>query len=423
MNSFRFDDALKRAKAARNRVLAEYSNARICAALAAAAAHWSAEHSAERRQAVDRLAPRLRLHPGMLDAGLRQAFAAVDEHSLGHWLQREVVDVGRLEPRRKHRLMGPEVVFHGLAGNVPGLAIPAISACLLARSVCIVRDSQRQPILTEAFVQTLAQHDALLGAMVLPVSWPHADHRTEAKILAQAGRIEWYGTDRTIAEVRARHRNKPIVAHGHRVSIGLVPAQAGLTETLARGLAADAVMYEGRGCLTPHVVLVEGDERRALKLAEMMASAFEELEQRWPRATQDVEHETLRRAFIDSGELAQARGLEKLLRGPNDAWCIRVAPGSPIVAGPGMRCIVIRPVSGLHGTIEALSKTMAPLAGVALALPAEREAQQTYTRLLERAGATLVCPPGRLHQPPIWWRQDGRSRLAELLAINARDQQ
>jgi hypothetical protein len=54
----------------------------------------------------------------------------------------------------------------------------------------------------------------------------------------------------------------------------------------------------------------------------------------------------------------------------------------------------------------------APLAGIAVAGEAIGEAADS----LRDAGATLVCETGELAGPPLYWQQDGRPRLAGLLA-------
>ena len=411
------DTLLERALEARRRVVRDYSTARICGALAAAAAHWSSADSPERRALSVRLAPRIRLDAGMIDVGLRKIFGAVHELSLDEWIRREVCNTDRLEPRAEGRLVGPPVVFHGLAGNVPGLAIPGIAACLLARSVCLIRDSRRQPLLTSAFVDTLADHDPLLARMVVIAEWDATDLETERRILGRAARIEWYGTDATVKAVAARHLGKPVVTHGTRVSIGLVPMAAPVDAAVARCFAEDAAMYDGKGCLSPHWIIVEGGRERADRMAELIGVELAAIEKRWPRRKQDIDDESLRRAFIDSGELGHIRGSERILRGKHDAWCIRVRHEDPITLGPGLRCLSVRCCKNPTATATLLARSLVPLAAVGLAFTGDRVEDRSYHDMLAELGATWICPPGRMQEPPIWWRQDGRPRLRELLNV------
>ncbi len=409
------DGRIERALAVREHVLAKYSTARICGALAAAAAHWSGPDSPERRTAADRLAPVLRLDAGMIDVGLRKTFGVLHERSLDEWITREVPDPEALEPDASSRMVGPPIVFHGLAGNIPGLAIPAIAASLLARTVCVVRNSRRQPYVTEAFVETLADHDQLLADMIVLAEWNPEDLETERRILGRASRIEWYGSDRTVSAVAARHLGTPVVKHGTRVSIGLVPMRAAISRSIARAFVEDAVLYDGKGCLSPHWILVEGSRERAAAMGELMATELTAVERQWPRQRQNVETETLRRAFIDSGELGQMRGTERLLRGKDDAWCVRIRLDGPIGVGPGLRCLSVLCCENPTATAALLAKTLVPLAGAALAFTGDRVEDRSYYDMLVEFGATLICPPGKLQEPPIWWRQDGRPRLGDLL--------
>ena len=58
-----------------------------------------------------------------------------------------------------------------------------------------------------------------------------------------------------------------------------------------------------------------------------------------------------------------------------------------------------------------------PLAAVGLAFTGDRVEDRSYHDMLAELGATWICPPGRMQEPPIWWRQDGRPRLRELLNV------
>jgi acyl-CoA reductase-like NAD-dependent aldehyde dehydrogenase len=417
-----FDEALGRALAARGRVLASASNAHLVKVVAHAARQWRSRDFAPRSSVTTRLAEHLAMDGDMLARGLDHLFGAIDEQALEALLA-EAEDPAALEHAvvrggTRERLGGPEVAAYSLAGNVPGLGIFPALASLLARSAAVIRDSARQPWLTEAFVATLAEHDADVAAMVVPVHWAAGDAAREGAVFARAARVEVYGSDATLHAVRTRHAERPaaaIVERGTRLSVGLVTLDAAGDDS-ADGFAEDIVLYDGLGCLTPHAILVEGGRERATRFAERLAAALAALEARWPRRPRGFAMETARRAFIDASE-AQALGApaDRLLRGDADAWVVHASERAPIVLGPGLRCVRVIACDGPTDALERIARAATPLAAVGLAAGARAD-RPAMARALEALGATLVCEPGRMQGPPLTWRQDGRQRLGDLLA-------
>ena len=415
------DLAVREAGRARANVLDSMTNAEMIEILAAAAAAWMDPNYPARVRLLPLLARDLAMPKVLLERGLNAIFGAITPTALYRLVANEAEVPEALEHpvelpgRRTARLLGPRVVFHSLAGNVPGLAIPPIVSALLARSICILRDSERQPWLTAAFVSTLADFSKDLAAMVIPASWRAGDMGMERLVFDLAHRVELSGSDATMRSIVSRHPRRPIVTRGTRVSIGFIPRESD-TDRWQEGLATDIVLYEGLGCLTPHVIFVEGDDRRARRLARVLGIQLSRYEALCPRMPRDLPAETRRRAFLDGCELASLReGDGQLLRGRGDGWVIHYRPLAPAAPGPGLRCVVIASVASRAELVERLRHATVPLAGVALGLEADHPAYEDIVSTLEGLGATWVCEPGRLQEPPIDWAQDGQHRLADLL--------
>ena len=403
-------------------MLASASNERLVSALAESAAPWTDPSYSARARVIENLSATARLHPDMLARGLDFAFAAIGltplRTLLGEAEDPEALEHPILRPTGPaRRLMGPRVAFHSLAGNVPGLSLPVIAASVLARSVAIVRDSARQPVLTEAFLETLAARDADAAAMIVPVRWESGDAAWEDDAFALAERAELYGSDATLRDLRRRHQTvrADIIERGTRLSLGFVPSSAPL-QAAAEGFAVDITMYDGLGCLTPHAVIVSG-RARASAFASQLAAALDVLEARWPRQARDFDDEAVRRAFIDACEVRCAtRRDERLFRGHEDAWIVHEAGAEPPVLGPGLRCVRVIAADRDEEALAMVAGAAAPLAGIGLAgSPAEEPYQHIASRL-RGSSATLVCAPGRMQAPPLTWTQDGRRRLGDLLS-------
>lgn len=398
----------------RRDVVATYSSERIVTALVRAAADWLRPDEPLRGFAIDEVARAAGFHRDMVATGIDFIFSAVTPDSLRRLARAE--DSGRAT--------APGTIFYGLAGNVPGQGIPAIARALLARSIAIVRDSERQPGITAGFRETLRRYEPALAAMVIPVAWSHrsGDHALESAVNKIAGRVELYGSDRTVAELAARYGSEAsgiCELHGARVSAGLIPPGADLAQA-ARGFALDVAMYEGRGCLTPHVILVEGAVSRASELADALGRELAECEAQWPRARGTVEEERERRQFIDHAEMralaapADRSSADRCLIGPSGAWCVHQSSDPSITLGPGLRCVRVAAVADRAATVAALGAAKPPLAGVGVADGVavggtEAIDDATLSVELRAAGATLVCPAGRMQAPPIDWRPNAHS--------------
>jgi|GEM_PF-497479 len=416
---------LESALAARKQVLRRYTNQTIVAALAHAAERWLDADYEGRTRAVEELCEPLRIDPAMLQRGLDNIFSVITPASLERLIHEEASPPSGLE--RPHtlpsgtraRLSGPTIIYHALAGNVPGLSIPAIIVSLLARSIAIVRDSSRQPLLTGLFLETLAENAPALAAMVVPVAWPSSRTDLEALAVGAASRIEIYGSDRTIDDIHRRYPDRAIRGRGTRVSVGLVPA-ASDTDRWADGFAEDMCMYEGRGCLSPRVIYVVGAAARRDRLMKRLALALRRTAKLWPQRMQDLEDELLRRAFVDRAEVASATNEDdRIETGRDGSWCIHATSKCDMQNGSGMRCVTIVSAADERSVAESLEASRTPTAAVGLAMEPHQDGYHELDALMRSAGATLVCAPGRMQSPPLSWSPDGGRRLGDLLQWRA----
>jgi acyl-CoA reductase-like NAD-dependent aldehyde dehydrogenase len=408
--------ALARASEALAEVRALRSTDAIARTLTAAAARWCTPDYAPRQRAVRDLAASNRVAPAMLESALDFIFGAITSAEIAELLRREGGDLGTLEPTVDadgKRRCGPRLVYFANAGNLPGQAIPVLVFAALARTAIVVRESARQPGITTAFVESIRETDARLADTFVVIEGLRGEENEAA--VRDAAHIEVSGSDDTVAALSSRYRTVTggeIVEHGTRTSAAVI-AEAAEIERAAQGTAQDAAIYEGRGCLTPHVVYVEGGAARAQRFAEELAAALAGFEARWPRCRQTLEEEAARREFIDAAELAALAEADcGILQGAAGAWCVAVGPAQSARPDPGHRCLRVVATVGRRATLKCLMDSRAPLAGIAVAGEAIGEAADS----LRDAGATLVCETGELAGPPLYWQQDGRPRLAGLLA-------
>ena len=87
------------------------------------------------------------------------------------------------------------------------------------------------------------------------------------------GEVHVYGHDETIALVRQQTAAR-VRGHGSGMGVVWLSSNADV-EASARALADDVVVFDQRGCLSPRIALLQGDEARAALFAEALHQELE----------------------------------------------------------------------------------------------------------------------------------------------------
>jgi acyl-CoA reductase-like NAD-dependent aldehyde dehydrogenase len=229
-----------------------------------------------------------------------------------------------------------------LSANVFVGALRAIAIARAASDDVVVRPSRRDP----AFARALVDEANRLGDTHLRI----ADDLDIGSV--ETGEIHVYGRDETIAEMRTRTR--PAVrlrGHGSGMGVAWISADADLAEA-ARGLADDVVVFDQRGCLSPRIVLVLGDEARASAFADALHAELERLEVSIPRGAVPGEERAAAGRYVATMTYA-CRALV------GSAHAIGIAPpGAPLVLPPPYRTVHVSACA----SVDEASKLLAPLA-------------------------------------------------------------
>lgn len=214
-------------------------------------------------------------------------------------------------------------------------------------------------------------------------------HEAALALVSRHDAVLAFGSDAAMDALN-RHipPSMPRSLHGHRVSFAVVNHPDS-----AEGLALDAALYDGQGCMSPAAVFCTGDAER---LAERLAGAMESMERELPRGPLEpsLGPEWRRRAG-----LARVHG--RLWSGP--AWAVGLAPPALAVAAPLPRFLMVHPIRSLDD-LDGLR-----------ALPLSTCGTDRHdVDALAALGFWRICRPGRMQSPPPGRPHDGVDVLATL---------
>jgi hypothetical protein len=321
----------------------------------------------------------------------------------------------------RHLWHGPELLVHVGAGNIPNPTLMSLTLGLLARSAQFVKCARGSAFLPRLFAHSLYEADAKLGACIEIAEWRGGHAELETALFAEADCITATGSDETLTAIRARLPIKTrFIGYGHRVSFGFVAHEI-LSGSFARRIvsraADDVVAWNQLGCLSPHVIYVQtGGEVSPEKFAERLADELEQREQTEPRGELPAE---------PAAAIASLRGLYEVraAHAPETTqhWCSKNSTAWTVVYETDARfqlsClnrfIYVKPVRDLAEALHYAETVRGQVSTVGLGVPEHK--LEELGRQLAQWGVTRVCPLGRMQNPPLTWRHDGRPALGDLV--------
>lgn len=345
---------------------------RVIAALAAVFAAWRGPDKRWREALAEALPV---YSPEVIEDGVRQA--------LEHW----TADAMRRLRRRGH---APERAVVWLADTPPTGCFAALALPLLAGCSVRAKPASADPVSPALFLESLREADAGVAERLRLDADESAIDESEALVA--------YGSDATLEALRARAGARLFVGYGHRLSAAAIGLAADLDDCAAR-TALDACAWDGRGCLSPAWVFVDGRERAA-HFARALASQLEQAAARLPRGARgDAEEVALRERRAREALRAQAVWLSK----DTTDWGVFLGGGAP----GALRHLPVVAVDGLAG----LGDRCAALAPHLSSLGHEGWGDSDLLALARLGGGSRVCPAGCMQFPPLDWPHDGMPAL------------
>ncbi|MEK7474036.1 MAG: acyl-CoA reductase [Candidatus Coatesbacteria bacterium] len=405
--------------------IAAMSTDAIIRALDAAVAAWIAPDSEPRRLAEEAYVEAAGV-PRVTVPFVPLLEACASPH-LKDWVRAEVSPVAALDgfvagpDGAMVRALGPRLAVHVLPGNVPLVWLPTLLACLVMRTPCLLKPAREDPLTAALFAATVAAKSPELGAALAVLPWTGGDERVEAEVLRGAGALIAYGDDPAIVSLARRlPAGVPFVAHGPRIAVGVVAREAqnpGRFEAVAAAAARDALLYDGRGCLSLSAVFVErGGLMEPGEVVTSIAGAMPVAATALPAGRPDRDTAALTqswrariRARMQAGKpsrcAASPRGLD---------WTVLYDEELPMPAVPLYRTVWIAPFRDYADlTMKTTRTDLAVIHAIAFAGPDAR--RRELAEVKAGAGLTRLTDFGKLQTPPLAWPHGGASPFRRLL--------
>ncbi|MGN6552687.1 MAG: acyl-CoA reductase [Verrucomicrobiota bacterium] len=314
----------------------------------------------------------------------------------------------------------PELLVHIAAGNLPNPTFMSIALGILLRSAQVVKCATGASFLPRLFAHSIYDEDRKLGSCLEIAEWRGGNAALESALFAEANCVTATGSDEALAAIRHRIPERTrFVTYGHRVSFGFVTKEA-LTSYHAKKViayaAADIIAWDQLGCLSPHVIYVEsGGVHSPEHFAELLAEELAQRETAQPRgpiSTEAAAAIASRRSFYEV-RAAHSPDTKFWCSANATAWTVVYESDPRFQLSCLNRFVYVKAVPDLKTLLESAESVRGKVSTVGLAAP-EEKAIELATQLA-RWGVTRVCPLGRMQNPPLTWRHDGRPALGDLV--------
>lgn len=373
------------------------------------------------RQTLDHWLPRVcELDPDMVRLNLNRYLKTFRARGLHRFVAEDLPNpkvLDEFQPLPKGgwgRALGPRQLVHLWAGNVPALPLWSLVCGLLVKAGNVGKLASAEPVFASVLARVLTQIEPDWRDALAVVWWPGGDSEREAAACEQAERAIAYGSDDTLAALRQRlPSGTHLLAHGHKISFGVVGRQALSARhapELAHLAAQDVARHDQGGCYSPHVFYVErGGHVSPAEWAERLFHALQNQHARHPRRSPTPEEAYTLAQWRQAHEWGQ--GARLLCGDGGDVVLIERA--GPLVPGPGLRDVQVVAVDELEQVAACVAPARRWLQTAGLAVTPEQWPDLALA--LGEAGVTRLCAIGTMTAPEAGWHHDGGHSLRDFL--------
>jgi hypothetical protein len=385
--------------------------ARIVGFIADAAERWADADFAPRVRATRAIVDRLGYSEPVVDYALDRLFFGITRAALEAAIAGELRSLAALDgpvARGGAWARGVDRAVIVSSDTTIGVAlVPAVFA-LCAKCDVVVKD--RSDALVAAFFASLAEEHPAFADAALARAWSGGGDADEGALFAEAEVVVAFGRDDTLRAIRDRCGVETrFVPFGHRISLGRLRAAEVATadDALLIGIARDALLYDGEGCLSLHALMVDADGDTFATFAQRLGAAAEQVAVEFPAGRIEPARAAAAGSYRQLAAFRAAGGRGTVVRA-GDATLAFDAPRDeppPLVA---------RTLPILRGDDDALGAFVTthrlPVQALGVAT-----ADADAAALAARIGAVRVATLGTLQDPPLAGRHGGEQRIAPFI--------
>lgn len=318
--------------------------------------------------------------------------------------------------------MGPELMAHIWAGNVPGLPLWSLISGLLVKAGSVGKVSSSEPVLAGLFARLLAEVEPCLADALAVVWWRGGDEAQERALFSQADVVLAYGGNSALEPLKQRVPvTTRFLPHGHKLSVGLVSATAmsvRQAQTVVRQAALDVARWDQQGCYSPQQFYVErGGRVTPREWVHMLAVELAALQHKFARRALPLDEAASVAAWRQTHEMRslQQTGVE-VLGDSSSPYGVVYADSLQDLAPCALnRTVQVVAVDHLDDVLPRMAEQRAYLQTVGLA--ASPEVLFDLAPRLSAAGVTRICAIGAMTAPQAGWHHDGGFSLLDLVRM------
>ena len=385
-------DAMREAIARLRESLAQpCPSARAAETLASTFDRWRERSLPARKKALAKIAAASRWSTQLLDESIDALLAPFSRDAL-------MTFASTVTPRAR---LGGFI----MPANAPGAGIHELVAAIVSGSAALVKTSEREPVLFDAFARTLREIDAEIAPRIEVITFGREREDLTHTMMRGCDFIVALGDDSSIVRLGG---SAHLFGFGSRASGALISLAAPANVArLATALARDVVLFEQNGCLSPHHIFVaDADDMGACEFAAAFADALNTTAMILPPATLSFQTASAIRRTRERARWRSIGGHDvDLLEGADMSSTVVLDADARFTLSPGHRTVTISTIRDF----DDFAARLAPLAGrlEAFALSASGPSRARFLDVLAGAGVTYVCDPGKMQSPPLNWPHGG----------------
>jgi acyl-CoA reductase LuxC len=297
-------------------------------------------------------------------------------------------------------------VFVILPGNVIGPAISSAYCAAAAGSRAILKSAHGERRLAEIVAGQFDRLGPPLAATLESRYWQGGDEALETALLPSVRRVVAFGSNETLARLRARVDAASFVGYGESHSIGVMTAAADIG-VAAFETAKDVCLFDQAGCMSPQTIYVEGDDGRAVLFAHALAAALSEAGRSLGRGRPQIDEAAAVAAYVRhfavTAVAPRTHGLDTVLIGPPVEGCpefvVAVEPSGPPTCAAFGRIVSIKP----YRNAEELGVLVGRHPGALDTAGTAGETAPSLDAVLKQR-FTRTCLLGNMQRPPFGYR-------------------